>query len=90
MFVYPCPSELTVSASEGFSQGSRDNPTRTMARAADDVEHRLDPLDPMSLGIAPLPEEKYPRVMEKRTRTRGWYVALGIILSLWSITPLSW
>ncbi|ORX37879.1 hypothetical protein BD324DRAFT_578355 [Kockovaella imperatae] len=37
----------------------------------------------------PLPEEIYPRVIEKHIPERGYYIALGLIMSIWMITPLS-
>jgi hypothetical protein len=40
--------------------------------------------------LLPLPEEKYPREVESREPDQGYYVALGLILSVWMITPLSW
>lgn len=40
--------------------------------------------------LLPLPDEKYPRRVEQRKPDRGYYVALGVVLSVWMITPLSW
>lgn len=40
-------------------------------------------------GLLPLPEEKYPRAVADRKPDRGYYVALGLVLSVWMITPLS-
>jgi hypothetical protein len=42
------------------------------------------------IGIEPLPEEKYPRIIEKGKPDKGYYIALGLVLSVWMITPLSW
>ncbi|GFZ43636.1 hypothetical protein JCM24511_01356 [Saitozyma sp. JCM 24511] len=39
--------------------------------------------------LLPLPEDKYPREVESREPDQGYYVALGLILSVWMITPLS-
>ena len=41
-------------------------------------------------GLTPLAPEKFPRVFEKRKPQGGYYVALGLVLSVWMITPLSW
>ena len=38
----------------------------------------------------PLPEEKFPRVIDKREPEQGYYIALGVVMSVWMITPLSW
>ena len=38
----------------------------------------------------PLPDEKYPRVIDKRQPEQGYYIAMGVIMSVWIITPLSW
>jgi hypothetical protein len=40
--------------------------------------------------LLPLPKEKYPREVEPREPDQGYYVALGLILLVWMITPLSW
>lgn len=37
-----------------------------------------------------LPDEKYPRVREVRSPDQGYYVALGLIMAVWMVTPLSW
>ena len=41
-------------------------------------------------GLEPLPEEKYPRVVKKRVPEQGYYIALGLVMLVWMITPLSW
>lgn len=46
--------------------------------------------DLVLIAEKPLPAEKYPRTFEKRERTGGFYVALGLVLAVWMITPLSW
>jgi hypothetical protein len=40
--------------------------------------------------LVPLPEERYPREIEAKQPDRRYYIALGMILSVWMITPLSW
>ncbi|WWD04281.1 hypothetical protein V865_002349 [Kwoniella europaea PYCC6329] len=39
--------------------------------------------------LSPLPDEVYPMEYEKNKPDRGYYVALGLVLSVWMITPLS-
>jgi len=41
-------------------------------------------------GRIPLPDEKFPRTFEERKPTGGYYIAFGLILAVWMITPLSW
>lgn len=55
--------------------------------SVDEVDNVIDPL---SLGIEPLVEEKYPRVIEKKRPEAGYYIAMGLVLFVWMITPLSW
>ncbi len=50
----------------------------------DDVDHF------MLTGGKPLGQERYPRVFPKREVTGGFFVALGLVLAVWIITPLSW
>jgi hypothetical protein len=40
--------------------------------------------------LIPLTEETYPREIETKTPDQGYYIALGAILLVWMITPLSW
>ncbi|WWC92942.1 uncharacterized protein L201_007905 [Kwoniella dendrophila CBS 6074] len=39
--------------------------------------------------LSPLPDEVYPIQHEKRKPDQGYYVALGLVMSVWMITPLS-
>ncbi|ODO00734.1 hypothetical protein L198_03060 [Cryptococcus wingfieldii CBS 7118] len=39
--------------------------------------------------LTPLPDEEYPRLCEERKPDRGFYIALGLVISVWMITPLS-
>ncbi|RSH89782.1 hypothetical protein EHS25_001768 [Saitozyma podzolica] len=39
--------------------------------------------------LIPLTEETYPREIETKTPDQGYYIALGAILLVWMITPLS-
>ncbi|WWD20201.1 hypothetical protein CI109_104677 [Kwoniella shandongensis] len=42
-------------------------------------------------SLTPLPDEEYPRIVDsRRTPDRGYYIALGLVLSVWMITPLSY
>lgn len=56
------------------------------------AEAHLDILTRMAkdMGLTPLPEEKYPRMIERNEPDKGYYIALGIIMSVWMVTPLSW
>lgn len=40
--------------------------------------------------LSPLPDEVYPLDYEKRKPDQGYYVALGLVMSVWMITPLCW
>jgi hypothetical protein len=42
------------------------------------------------IGLEALPDEVYPRVIDKRQPDGGYYIALGLVLSVWMITPLCW
>lgn len=53
------------------------------ASSVDEVERHLQDI------LGPLPDDNYPRVIEDREPSRGYYVALGLVLSVWMITPLS-
>ena len=55
------------------------------SQSRDEIDEQL-----LLRGRAPLPEEKYPRSFEKRVQSGGYYVAMGLVLSVWMITPLSW
>jgi hypothetical protein len=53
-------------------------------------EHLSVPLGEDRPDLVHLPEEKYPREIEAKKPDQGYYIALGVILSVWMITPLSW
>jgi hypothetical protein len=53
-------------------------------------KHLPVPLAEVRSDLVPLPEEKYPREIEAKKPDHGYYIALGMILSVWMITPLSW
>jgi hypothetical protein len=55
-----------------------------------DTRHEQPELDLFVDDLVPLPKEHYPRVVERGSPTKGYYVALGLVLSVWMITPLSW
>lgn len=40
--------------------------------------------------LTPLPDEEYPRYLEPRKPNRGYYIAMGLVLTVWMITPMSW
>ncbi|OCF35143.1 hypothetical protein I316_03185 [Kwoniella heveanensis BCC8398] len=46
------------------------------------------PIKPSLPFLTPLPDEVYPREVERRKPDRGYYVALGMVMSVWMITPL--
>jgi hypothetical protein len=52
-------------------------------------KHLPVPLAEVRSDLVPLPEEKYPREIEAKKPDHGYYIALGMILSVWMITPLS-
>ncbi|WWC65979.1 uncharacterized protein I303_108601 [Kwoniella dejecticola CBS 10117] len=39
-------------------------------------------------SLSPLPDEVYPLENEKKKPDQGYYVALGLVMSVWMITPL--
>lgn len=39
--------------------------------------------------FSPLPEDIYPRVISRQRRGHGYYITLGAIILIRSITPLS-
>ncbi|KAK4685996.1 hypothetical protein P7C73_g4139, partial [Tremellales sp. Uapishka_1] len=39
--------------------------------------------------LLPLPDEIYPRVVTNDAPSKGYYVAMGLVLSVWVITPAS-
>lgn len=41
------------------------------------------------VDLLPLSRDTYPRVFDNPKRDRGYYIALAVILIIWSITPLS-
>jgi len=55
--------------------------------STDEVEDVVHPLD---MGLPPLMEELYPRKIKERGVGKGFYVALGLVMAVWMITPLSW
>jgi hypothetical protein len=60
-----------------------------MSTSVLEVEDDSFDLETLS-ALPPLPDEKYPRLVEKGKPDRGYYIALGLVLSVWMITPLSW
>ncbi|WVQ79387.1 hypothetical protein IAT38_001484 [Cryptococcus sp. DSM 104549] len=55
-----------------------------------DTEQVDEHLASLSLPqLTPLPDEEYPRLLEERKPDRGYYIALGMVMSVWMITPLS-
>lgn len=57
-----------------------------------DTDFHLNVLTTMAegMGLSPLAEEKYPRSVERGGPDEGYYIALGLVMSVWMITPLSW
>ncbi|KAL0250013.1 hypothetical protein I308_103316 [Cryptococcus tetragattii IND107] len=53
----------------------------------DDVDGHLLLFDLPQL--TPLPDEEYPRRLEERKPDRGYYIAMGLVLMVWMITPMS-
>ncbi|WVO13818.1 hypothetical protein L204_101441 [Cryptococcus depauperatus] len=53
----------------------------------DEVNDHLEHLELPQL--TPLPFEEYPRLIEERSPDKGYYIALGMVMSVWMITPLS-
>jgi hypothetical protein len=53
-------------------------------------KHLPAPLAEVRSDLVPLPEEKYPREIEAKKPDQGYYIVLGMILSVRMITPLSW
>ena len=62
--------------------------------SADEIEGSLDgyavKLGDEWWGIDPLPDEKFPRVVEKRDPSQGYWIAMGLVMAVWMVTPLSW
>lgn len=53
-------------------------------------EHLSVPLAEDRPDLVHLPAEIYPREIEAKKPDKGYYIALGVILLVWMITPLSW
>ncbi len=64
--------------------GRSTSPTAMTQPSIDEVDELI------KYGLGPLAEDKYPRVFQDRKPTKGYYVALALVLSVWMITPLSW
>ena len=86
-------SNSNTLSSLGLGYGSEDGPPPPpFASTALMSSQSRDQIDEQFLlrGRVPLPEEKYPRSFEKRVQSGGFYVAMGLVLAVWMITPLSW
>jgi hypothetical protein len=65
-------------------------PSLLSVPSVDTVDTHLSaPLAGVRSDLVPLPEEKYPREIKAKKPDQGYYIALGLILSVWMITPLS-
>jgi hypothetical protein len=42
------------------------------------------------MGLTALAEEKFPRVVDRAEPDKGYYIAMGLVMGVWMITPLSW
>ncbi|WVR08179.1 hypothetical protein IAU60_005225 [Kwoniella sp. DSM 27419] len=49
---------------------------------------KVDAIVPTLPALTPLPDEVYPRDVQVRKPDRGYYVAMGLVMLVWSVTPL--
>ena len=46
--------------------------------------------DPLVSALSMLSNEKYPRHFDEKEPDTGYWIASGLVMLVWSVTPMSW